>query len=596
MPTLKHRKPIVYISLAIYSLLSIFIIVEACFGSAISGSHSDIIAEISAFFVNLFTGPQTIEVLKPQQLGTVSDSSYLGEGQIAIGTTTLLSLEVKYPTKAHKDDTYDKTYTVNKLTGNNDDYNIVLSNHNGSDATSFFVDVRIVAVNNTSNAYSININVAETFDYVYDFNIVELAKPSNIEVKLDKTTLRINETVAANIKLKDEKYNDARLRRYLDPTKIDMTSSNEAVATIDKYGVIHALSTGQTTITIGDESFNIVVNDETINKPQNNSLSVKISENSNQFPSLLDYDYTFEEGFEANDYSVLLYADFNDDTLLDKSVSWETSDKLNVVLAPFKYDEEGFPIYHDDDGKPCVRVCGYRKKGEVTITCISNSNPDVRVEQILNVQEAIAGEMKLNIKSSSSLIVGEQVIVSATFKPLNVSNTSIYIEVDNPNLVTIKNNGTRSVSITANDAGTAHFIVRSASDENLTATFTIEISVKETINDDNFTDFAKFMRKFAGHFFLFFVTAVFGFIFFFTYFEDDKKKLIFGLPICVINGFLLAGISELIQYFVPSRSGLWLDVGIDFAGYILAVALSLGIYVLIKYIKRHIENKQKKKG
>ena len=181
LPTLKHRKPIVYISLGIYATLITLILAEACIPGGASGMQSGLFAQISAFFVNLVKGPQVAEIIKPSEFGTVADSSYLGNGKIAIGTTTFLSLEVKYPAK--KDiDVYDKSYVIDSTLGNKDDYNLVISSHEGSG--SYFVDVRIVANAMTSDAYALDVKVADKLTYTYNFNIVEKAKPVNYDLRL----------------------------------------------------------------------------------------------------------------------------------------------------------------------------------------------------------------------------------------------------------------------------------------------------------------------------------------------------------------------------------------------------------------------------
>ena len=110
-------------------------------------------------------------------------------------------------------------------------------------------------------------------------------------------------------------------------------------------------------------------------------------------------------------------------------------------------------------------------------------------------------------------------------------------------------------------------------------------TAKQAINDDNYSDFHSFIRKSAGHFALFGITAVFGLIFFYTYFED-KKKIWMGLVISISIGLFIAALSELIQYNIPTRGGSFKDVGIDFVGYIIGTIITLGVILIITAIKK----------
>ncbi|MCR4911514.1 MAG: VanZ family protein [Bacilli bacterium] len=586
IPSLKHRKPIVYISLGIFATLVSLIIAESCIVGGASGVQSGLFAQISAFFVNLIKGPQIAEVIKPSSIGTVSDSSYLGNGKIALGTTTLLSIEVKYPEK--KDiDVYDKSYVVSDLLGNKDDYNLVMSSHESKN--SYFVDVRIVANAMTSEAYALNIKVADSLNYRYDFNIVERAKPVNYDLKIGKTTLKTGETSKIDTKLNPKEgnnRNDYYLRRLYDYTKLDHSSSNEAIATIDKYGVIHAISEGSASITYGKETYNITVTSEHITKPATNSIAL----NATGSASMLDYDYVFTGEDNPDDYSVLIHPTFENTTLEDQSVSYYLSDELGAIIAPFKYDENGFPVYKDDENKDCVRVCGYRKKGNVKLTVVSNNDNTIKQELDINVGEALPASMTINQKETKEVYVNDQLQVSGIFTPKNVSVKAINVTGDSDK-VQIVGNGTELVTIKAKDVGKVHITVTSVANETLKQEFDINISVKQAINDDNYSNFHQWMRKFGGHFMLFLVTAIFGLLFFYTYFEDYIKLYLY-LPLTLFVGFLTAGLSELIQLCVPSRSGTWMDVGIDFFGYVVGTAITFLVITIIHFIKK-AKNKSK---
>lgn len=590
----KHRKPGVYISLGVYVLLIFVIIFESCLRSDASGLRSKFIADISAWFINLINGPQKVEVIKPNGIGEVTDTSLLGttgdKANIAIGTTTMLSVGVKYPAKKNKDDTLDKTFTITPVVGNSEDYNLIQSV--GGDKNSFTVIVRIVANKMTSDSYQFDINLANNIKYEYKFRIVDLPAPVDYEAKVEKTSLKIGETTTIQTMLTGSRGKDDYYRRYYDVSKLARSSDNEGVATVDQYGVIHGKSQGSATITYGTKSFNITVTNESIAIPTSNEINLAIDPSSNSSPCLLDYDYVYDGTDNPNQYSTLIYPTFTDLSLVDQSVSWELDNNLKAKIGPYKYDESGYPVYKDDLGRSCVRVSGYREKGTVQLKCVSNADNNVFKTINLNVTEAIATAMEIKSSTGSyDVKLGDQIILSATFTPKNTRNTSINVTASGD--VTISNNGTGSVIIKPNSVGSFTLTVKSVSNPSLGDTVTLNVTAKQVINDDNYADFSSFMRKFAGHMGLFLVTAISGFIFFYQFFNDKKKRILWAIGCTLGAGIIIAGISEFIQYFVPTRSGQIKDVGIDTIGTVFGVLICALIWLIIYIIKKY-KNKNNK--
>ena len=97
------------------------------------------------------------------------------------------------------------------------------------------------------------------------------------------------------------------------------------------------------------------------------------------------------------------------------------------------------------------------------------------------------------------------------------------------------------------------------------------------------------IRKGIGHFGAFFVLAIFASFVVIMFF---KKKWLYAL-LSLVTGFLIAGLTEYIQTFVPGRSGLFKDVMIDYTGYIVGSIIILGVYLIIYLITRRTNGKQK---
>ena len=194
--------------------------------------------------------------------------------------------------------------------------------------------------------------------------------------------------------------------------------------------------------------------------------------------------------------------------------------------------------------------------------------------------------MTVNVIDDIEINVNDQqVVFVSAISPKNVFNRSINVTVSDISVIQVVNNNTESVILKAIKLGTCHVTVKSLSNESLIQEFDITTKAKQAINDDNFTDFHSFIRKFLGHFLLFMMTAIFGSIFFITFFEDEKRFKL-GAPIAFGIGFVTAALSELIQYFVPSRAGTWLDIGIDFLGYFIGVLACYLILLLVIWIKK----------
>lgn len=105
---------------------------------------------------------------------------------------------------------------------------------------------------------------------------------------------------------------------------------------------------------------------------------------------------------------------------------------------------------------------------------------------------------------------------------------------------------------------------------------------KETINDSNIGTFTHVIRKLVGHFGLFLVDGMITSwsIYLFSYYLK-KYKHWYGLVFSLFFGLFIAGLTEVIQSFIPGRSGEIVDVLIDYGGYILGT----GIIVLIVLLK-----------
>ena len=102
------------------------------------------------------------------------------------------------------------------------------------------------------------------------------------------------------------------------------------------------------------------------------------------------------------------------------------------------------------------------------------------------------------------------------------------------------------------------------------------------INDGNIDTFTHVIRKLVGHFGLFVISGLFTSTAIYLWFKPQKwYKLYRFIYSSLLFGFLLAGLTEIIQTFVPNRSGQLSDVLIDFSGFLLGFSIILLIICLV---------------
>lgn len=103
-----------------------------------------------------------------------------------------------------------------------------------------------------------------------------------------------------------------------------------------------------------------------------------------------------------------------------------------------------------------------------------------------------------------------------------------------------------------------------------------------TITPENHDSFGLFIRKLFGHFGLFVISGLLSSLaIYFSFNPLINKKYYQIMIISLCFGLLMGLITEMIQLFIPGRSGELLDVLIDFAGYLLGFLIILLILLIV---------------
>jgi VanZ family protein len=587
VPSLKNRKPPVYIFLAIYSLCCAFFLIESSFPGNLSSQQSGAVSDVVAFFVNLFKDTTPAKKVEPLSLTLTNDSSFLNladptlkSPEIALGTTSLLTYTVKGPSLG-KGEYLDPAFSAERNdSSTEEDYRLNV------DSTSH--SVYIVSTGKVGENYSISVRAGSEVTSVYSFKIS--ANPAPISYSVAETgtsiTLKENESYPLSLTLKDPRgevknaKNDYYLRRIYDPSKLAVTPSDPSAGLyVDEGGVIHAKKAGSYIAGYGEARVSVEVTSASLALPDSTSkLTISKSDSASKI-ALNDYDF-----YEANSKNgVDLVASWSGTLPGDTSVSWKSDDPLIGKIVPL---QDGLKTH----------VNGYRKKGNVTLTAISNADPTVQASIVLSPEEIAPSEAEwhpqfrysgggsfVDLPTTLSVHKGEIITIKNTVDATkNITNNTLSATSDNSN-VTLLGEGSQYITISFDKTGTSVVSLTSLGNASLKASLTLQIEAEQNVNADDAT-FQSFIRKLVGHGSWFAITAVFGALFFAFYLGDLKKSWIGFLAGNTI-GFSIAALSELIQHFVPQRYGAWRDVGIDMVGYLIGSLLMLLVFYLILFIR-----------
>lgn len=431
-----------------------------------------------------------------------------------------------------------------------------------------------IAVSNSDKTVSKDVKV----------KVVDNIGPIEFYTEIKNKQIAIGHPETINLSYRDTDKDPDKPYRYslaYDFIKLHFDSSDESVATVDKYGVIHPVSEGTTLISIycdgglSRHNHDITVVAGTSPVPYSNL----ILEGSDV---CYENDYAKDKGKgNKNCYQLTIK---NDSATLDpKDFIWESSNSQKV-----KVNNNGV-------------MWGYMKLSntdeEVTITATSKKTGQ-SVSKVVTLKKQLPesittcftmGEREMWSPTRLTAFVGD-VVTAKVYYEVSADNLNIIVNSSDNEMVDIVNQGS-SVTLEFKKEGTVDITITSELVPTLSKTTTFTITKPGAINKDDYEDFNLSVRKSIGHALMFGVTQVFTFLAIYMFFYE--KKWYWLALISLGCGVALASISELIQFFIPLRSGTFVDVLIDLAGVAVGLVLVVGIILLIKKIKQNKENKQK---
>lgn len=421
------------------------------------------------------------------------------------------------------------------------------------------------------------------FESTVPIKVVDTVAPVSYEIALDNTEIPLGTTqtisfdIDGGVLTHDELINF----RYYDIRKLTYISSSESVATIDENGVIYPHTEGNATISVfnGDysKSLNISVISGTTPTPYS-SLSISGTDTCYENDMILD------QSSKKNHFQ--LTPKDGETELNPEDFIWYSSNEL-IAKVDRHGVLRGFRKLSNED--EIVTITAKSKVTGQTVT--KNVSVKYQIPNRLFFSLTV-GDKEIWNPVSSTVALGDKVRINCYFEPSKCNKTFEY-ECSDVDVVSAEQEGTK-IQIVLLKEGTVSVKVKSLANPSLSFETQIIVVSAGAISGEDVSNVQKSIRKSLGHAAMFMVAQVFTFLTLYMFFYD--KKWWFYSAISVGGGLFLSGLSELIQFFIPSRDGTFIDVLIDFAGVVVGAALTfLGIYI-VKKIKEKKSQKETSKN
>lgn len=333
---------------------------------------------------------------------------------------------------------------------------------------------------------------------------------------------------------------------------IEWVSDDENIATINERGIVKGIQVGTCHIYAKSKYYDV------------ESDRIKVTVNSNPVIPVTEINYSDIEEPIFVTQSLEINPTFNENAT-DQSFYMKSSD--SSVL--------------DVSGN---RAIG-KAEGSAYLTIISNTNENVKSRNILvqvrevNAIEIVIYEINYYYQRFQPILFR---FVSENQK-YKVTNQKVSFTVDDSSICEIDENG----NLYGKEIGRVQLTIVWEKDSSIRVTKEINIL---TPKNSLWGKINRFTRKVIGHFSLFLITGVFGMLALVAY--KDKLRYLYSFLINISYGFVLGGISELLQLIPKGRACQFKDVIIDTLGYFFGGLLVWSILSLRNRKNKRIEYKK----
>lgn len=406
-------------------------------------------------------------------------------------------------------------------------------------------------------------NVSITHNASHITKEVEIVVIDDFEMVANKNTLFVNGTLDFTLSFPENEHQDYVMR-------VD----NESIATVheeeEKY-VIDGISEGTINLTI------LPIYDGVTYEGLSKTYSFDVV---HKYADYIDLQLINDKNELINNNNII-YVDEKykvqslvDDTatIYNLSINSDNEDVLTI-------DNEGKIDIHGVGKAKITAFDSYSgKEKEIEVFVKNRVIVDSKNPVILKGEEAKIKDGEYSITNGYSAKIG-----------LNFDSSSTYGKT------TYKTSDDSVLSVGADGTLTPHaagdVVITMICDDGNGERYEIAVNIR--VNRQNLIkDLSAFfykVRKGIGHFGAFLVLGIFSTFTYMLYLR--KKKWLIAVPLNFVAGFALAGITEIIQLYVPGRYGSFNDVMIDFSGF-LCSAILLTIIILLHFYIKHKKGKE----
>ena len=534
---MEHTKKgiIKYIYLGFAVLLNAFIIMHSCLGAEASAKWSNAFV---SFFANLFNHSVEVKEVLPTSVVMSLDKGYkynyvpyYEADEIVLGKSKIIDID------------FSPSNTSNKA--------IVISNSNKDILEVKQEGNEILLTGNKVGSSTIKITSQKdpAISYSKTFNVVEKKSPK--EYTLSSIDVIEGEVFNLPIHIEDNDY-----LSYYDLTKLDL-SYQEDDFSLYKPTMLQALKVGEHNLNIGDQSISIKVDSkEGVTYPDIVDITGK--------SLLASYQYSWYQISTSGNKNQFFFEVDNDQvTLEDNKVTAKKVDSdVIVALTARCYLDPEIKLSKEIVVKPTIPITN------LELFVIEDEFYTTNSYYLANTKQ----ELHIRVLDDTGTISYSGYTLSSSHEEV----ASLYHQGD-------------TIYVECLSSGRSYIEVTSISNPSIKSYIDLEVMDDGAINNGNYKSFSEFIRKSIGHFLLFLASGVFTFLScYYLLKEKSKLKLWQIVLIAALVGLFFAGLSEFIQYFIPSRFGSFIDVGVDYLGYMIG----LGIVLLIIYLANRRKAKE----
>ena len=407
------------------------------------------------------------------------------------------------------------------------------------------------------------------FESSLDIKVVDTVAPTEFEISLDKTNLSGGEvaTVIFDIDGGILGHKEIINTRYYDTTKLGYESLDEEIVEIDNYGVITPKKVGSTSIRVfnGDFERNANITVSSIADPVSYS-NLNISGSSICYAN----DLLLDQNSNNNHYQLKI---LDNKTVLDPlDFIWTSSNDLLAKVDRFGI-LRGFRKSSLEDENVIITATSKLTGQECHFEVVVKN----QIPQNMNSYLEIDGK-KVWTQHDYTVAVGDEITVGIQYD-IQTSNTDIIVTSEDETIISVTNQQSKATLHVLKE-GACKITIKSIINSNLVFETRYQVVKAGAIDTKDVESVGKYIRKSLGHAAVFMAAQIFTYLTLFMFLYN--KKWWFYSSISLGEGLFISGLSELIQYFVPSRSGALLDVLIDFSGVVVGALLAFLIVLLIK--------------